>query len=74
MARTVNVKAGHLSGSPRPYKVAAGTTVGELLKTAGFKVEDEDKILSSPNWDEVDSDDKVKAGTEYVVSSNLKAR
>ena len=72
--RMVSVKCGHLSGTSRPYKVPATTTVGELVDMVGFTLQDSDKILNASTMQEVDADSRVKAGVEYVVSSDLKAR
>lgn len=71
--KTVTVKIGHLSGTSREVKVPNTTTVGDLVESFGFKLESSDKIVDS-KADEVDTDDKVKAGEEYTISSNLKAR
>mgnify|MGYP003132319661 CR=1 FL=1 len=73
-SRKISVKCGHLSGTSRLYKVSASTTVEELVEMVGFKMESSDKVLNARTMDEVDTDDKVKANQEYVVSSNLKAR
>ena len=72
--KKVSVKCGHLSGTSRPYKVPASTEVGELIDMVGFKLESSDKVLNASTMQEVELDDKVKSGVEYVVSSNLKAR
>lgn len=76
--RKVTVKCGHLSGSPRTYKVNASTTVEELLEQTGFgdKFDSRsgDKVLNASTMEVVEMDTKVKAGVEYVVSSDLKAR
>ena len=72
--KKVSVKCGHLSGTSRPYKVPASTTVEELLDMVGFSLGSGDKVLNAAAMSEVDTDSKVKSGVEYVVSSDLKAR
>ena len=69
----VKVKIGHLSGVPKEFTVPKDTTVGDLVDSIGFKLEDEDRVVDS-KADEVDLDSEVKAGEEYTISSNLKAR
>ena len=76
--RMVSVKCGHLSGTDRPYKVPASTTVEELIEKAGFADKFDsskgDKVLNASTMEEVEIDSKVKSGVSYVISSDLKAR
>ena len=76
--KMVSVKCGHLSGTSRPYKVPSSTTVEELLEQVGFGDKFDtnrgDKVLDAKTMKEVDLDNKVKSGVEYIVSSDLKAR
>ncbi|MEK6828676.1 MAG: hypothetical protein AABY15_00995, partial [Nanoarchaeota archaeon] len=68
----VSVSIGHLAGTSREFKVPAGTTVGELVDALGFKLEGSDRVVDS-KADVVETSDKVKAGEDYTISSNLKA-
>ena len=76
--KMVSVKCGHLSGTSRPYKVPASTTVEELIEKVGFGGSFDsskgDKILNGSTMQEVELNAKVKTGVEYIVSSDLKAR
>ena len=79
--RMVTVKCGHLSGTSRSYKVPASTTVEELLEKTGFSDKFDssrgDKVMEltkAGTMENVEIDTKVKAGVEYVICSDLKAR
>ena len=71
--KLVKVKIGHLSGSPREFSVPSDTKVGDLVEQLGITLSGSDKIVNS-NFDQVDTEDKVKSGEEYTISSNLKAK
>ena len=71
--KDVTVKMGHLSGTPKEFTVPKDTTVQDLVDSLGFNLEGSDRVIDS-HADEVNLDDEVKAGEEYTISSNLKAR
>ena len=78
LERKVSVKCGHLSGTSRPYKVPASTTVEELIGMVGFgdnfDSSEGDFVSDASTMKKVELDSTVKSGVEYVVSSDLKAR
>ena len=71
--RTVSVKVGHISGTAREFKVPSALTVGELLERFGTQLNRGEEVLDS-NAESVTLSSKVKAGEEYTIASDLKAR
>ena len=72
-ARNVSVRVGHISGSSREYDVPADTTVAQLMEKLKIELQEGEEVLND-NAETVQLTETVRAGQEYIVASNLKAR